>query len=40
MNSGMRHRSDCRGTLQVTVVTVTECRAVLEGYRINTESAD
>jgi len=39
VNSGMRHRS-CRGTLQVTVVTVTECRAVLEGYRINTESAD
>jgi len=26
VNSGMRHRSDCRGALQVTVVTVTVLR--------------
>jgi len=23
VNSGMHHRSDCRGALQVTVVTIT-----------------
>ena len=24
MNCGMRHRSDCRGTLQVTVATISD----------------